>query len=657
MISNYPPGSDITLMNTMYNFRTKGEDGKWIDDFLTIVYKDNKTGKKNHTIIIKPEYTFYKLKDGEAVPDHPLFFVEKEKTEPVTVPYNDLLKEIANVTDNRKFYDFNVANRNRSENMKLHTDPRVFWSDCNVEDHYRYKFSREYTNNITKLHKAYYDIECDTRYMAGDFVESGECPINMVSLHDDKENITITFILRNEKNPLIQKFEDMVASGEFNQKIITDFVIENVGGIKQAKRYNLYDTKNKILFFDDEIDLIASFFAWVHQLDPDFIMGWNSSAFDLQYFIDRIYTLGYEPADIMCNQTWEVRFVKNYIDMRNINEPAERTDYASISGNPVWLDQYIQFTSRRKATIGSFDSFKLDDIAKRVANVRKLSYHHITLDIAMLPYLDFITFFLYNVMDVVCQVCIEVKSRDVEYLFAKALINCTSYRKAHRQTTYLINRFSEEFEQLGFYIGNNINRWNEKPDKFLGALVGDPLKTNDYSKIKIDGRSIMVCDNLQDDDYKSLYPSIMGEFNIAPNTQIGRIDIDHTVWKGENGFKLDKYSRGGEFIENLVTDNCIEFCKRWLGLAGINEFLEDMDEFSYQMQYGASYKMYYKKDDKYVASPIYTVDKPIKAIVVGENDHPSAIYFFGTLEDSNMSSNYEDIINGNIFNATKEVSA
>ena len=37
-------------------------------------------------------------------------------------------------------------------------------------------------------------------------------------------------------------------------------------------------------------------------------------------------------------------------------------------------------------------------------------------------------------------------------------------------------------------------------------------------KLKIDGRAIWVCDNLQDYDYKSLYPSILGEFNIAPNT-------------------------------------------------------------------------------------------------------------------------------------------
>ena len=41
----------------------------------------------------------------------------------------------------------------------------------------------------------------------------------------------------------------------------------------------------------------------------------------------------------------------------------------------------------------------------------------------------------------------------------------------------------------------------------------------------------------------------------------------------------EKYSRAGEFIENLVTDNEIEFCKRWFHLAGFNELLEDANEY------------------------------------------------------------------------------
>lgn len=501
IINGYESGSDITIMNTMYTFPQRDPDtGKRIDDFLVIVYKDNKTGKKNHQVIWKPDYTFYFTKEGVPVPDHPLFFIEKDKVRPITVPYNQLDRKIAELTDNMDFYQYNIENRNRRENRKLHTDPRLFYSDVNIEDQYRYFFSKEYTNNITKLHKAFYDIECDTKYMAGDFVESGECPINMVSLHDETLDRTVTFILRDKRNPLIQQFENKVLSGEFNEKTIHDFVEKNVGGYKQSVRLKLDKTRYNLLFFDNEIDLITAFFRTVHKFNPDFIEGWNSSNFDLQYFIDRIYALGYEPADIMCDQSWEVRIVKNFIDQKNINDFAERSDYTVISGNPVWIDQMIQFCSRRKSKIGSFTSFKLNDIAYDTAKVRKLDYSHITTDLSQLPYLDFETFTLYNIMDVVAQKCIEVKTQDLEYIFSKCIVNNTIYRKGHRQTVYLINRMAKEFEKLGFIIGNNNNKWNEEPEKFLGALVGDPMKTNDYSKIKVNGRPIMVADNMMDFD-------------------------------------------------------------------------------------------------------------------------------------------------------------
>lgn len=81
--------------------------------------------------------------------------------------------------------------------------------------------------------------------------------------------------------------------------------------------------------------------------------------------------------------------------------------------------------------------------------------------------------------------------------------------------------------------------------------------------------------------YKSLYPSIMSEFNIAPNTQIGRIEIHDKIYANENAYNIpeEKYSRGGEFIENLVTDNMIEYCHRWFHLSNIEQMIDDVDEF------------------------------------------------------------------------------
>ena len=113
----------------------------------------------------------------------------------------------------------------------------------------------------------------------------------------------------------------------------------------------------------------------------------------------------------------------------------------------------------------------------------------------------------------------------------------------------------------------------------------------------------------------------MGELNIAPNTQIGRIEIDNVVYKGENPYHIEesKYSRGGEFIENMVTDNIIEYCHRWFHLANINELLEDIDEyymkttnFSYSNLLSAGF-------DNGIYSPIMPTSKEVKSPVSFNN--------------------------------------
>lgn len=89
----------------------------------------------------------------------------------------------------------------------------------------------------------------------------------------------------------------------------------------------------------------------------------------------------------------------------------------------------------------------------------------------------------------------------------------------------------------------------------------------------------------------------MLEFNIAPNTQIGRIVIDHKVYEHENAYNVEeeKYSRGGEFLENFNTDNIIEFSKRWLHLGGFREVLHDIDEYYARYNLGNYQNLYYSR--------------------------------------------------------------
>lgn len=576
LVPGYKAGSDITLMNTFYQFPEKQDDGKWSKDTITLIYKDNRTGIKNHVTIEEPSHEFYTIHDDKVDKHYQPFFMDIKDCDKHEVPHNKIEKELSILTHNEEFYNTNIKIGNRRDNARLHAEPNVLFSDTNIEDHYRYLFSKSYTNNISKVYKGFFDIEVDGKYQKGDFPEPGECPINCCSYFDEKTNKVYTFILRNVENPLIEDFEKSVGPKLFKE--IKEFVIDAVGGWKKATKYGVIDTEYELRFFDDEISLIKNMFDTFHEIDPDFILVWNME-FDLPYIIERCKVLGYDPKDILCSKYFKNKVVKFYADTKNKSMPAERTDYFNLSGNIVWLDQMIQYASKRKSKIGSYKSLKLDDIGLLEAKVRKLSYHHITDSIIKLPYLDFKTFVFYNIMDVVVQKCIEAKCLDVDYVFTKTIMNNTSYRKIHRQTVYLINRISNEFFDEGLVIGNNCNKWNEKI-KFEGALVPDPSKTDGYSKIKIHGRPVMVADNCLDQDYRSLYPSITLEHNCSPNTMIGAIVIPEKIYDNENYYKKELYNRGGEFIENMVTDNVLEFSHRYFHLATFKEFLtEDLPEF------------------------------------------------------------------------------
>ena len=159
ILKNYPENSDLTIMNTFYQYPIFDNGRKICDDFLVLVYKNNETKKKEFKIINKPEYTYYKLKDKKDHVDYNRLFIERDKVDEISVPFTDLEKSIAKETGNIDFYKQNLANRAKSENRKLHTDPDIFFSDTNIEDHYRFKFSNMYTNNIEKINKSFLQVQ------------------------------------------------------------------------------------------------------------------------------------------------------------------------------------------------------------------------------------------------------------------------------------------------------------------------------------------------------------------------------------------------------------------------------------------------------------------------------------------------------------------
>lgn len=136
----------------------------------------------------------------------------------------------------------------------------------------------------------------------------------------------------------------------------------------------------------------------------------------------------------------------------------------------------------------------------------------------------------------------------------------------------------------------------------------------------------------------------MIEFNIAPNTQIGRIEIPNKVYANENAFNIEKekYSRGGEFIENLVTDNMIEYCHRWFHLANIEEFLSDMDEFYYKKGFGLYSNLISAGfgDGKTISAVLPTSSSVQNSIRLNQPKVDSPVIFYNKRDDK---YNYNDL--------------
>lgn len=610
LINGYPDGSDLTLINTMYCRPKKDpETGKYDNGSLTIIYKDNTTGEKKLEVIDNPTYTFYKAKDDECIENN-MLFIDEDRVEPVKVPFKDIDKKIADMTDNKQFYYENIRNGNRYANKRLHTIPELFSSDADIEDYYRLQFSRHYKDSVCDITKSFFDIEADTINMKGDFPEPGECPINAVTIIFKDINKVYTLLLRNPENPLIEEFEKSINNNTFIE--LKDFVRDALGGWKNEKRFKVDQFQYEIMFYDlkNEIQLIQDLFALINTIKPDFLLVWNM-AFDLPYIIQRIKNLGFRPESIICNKDFSNKIANYWVDERNYNEKAERGDHATISSYTVYLDQMIHFASRRKGQ-SAFDRFNLDYIGERVAKVRKLDYSHITTSIAKLPYLDYKTFVFYNIMDTIVQHCIEIKTGDIDYVFNKCLINNTRYHKCHRQTVYLVNRTRKEFLKDGFILGNNSNRFNEKPKtKYPGAFVANPKLTTDYAKIILNGMGINVYNNLDDFDYKSLYPSIMQEFNMAHHTQIGRVLVDEGIYENENRFNdLEHYNRNTEFIENFQSHVFLEFATRWLHLADYSTLYKDIEEYYTNIKLPFRFKPYNPQTGKF--KPFNFVNKDLK---------------------------------------------
>ena len=655
LIPSYPLGSDLVILDATYHFPNKqqvegynGVKTVYTPDTMTIVYKDNTTGKKGIEVIENPKYVFYMLKNNIPTPNYDMFFTDMKNLDEITCRYRDINKAIAEKLDQyegtTKYTDLfkkNVRDGNYKANMEFQKSRRVFGSDIPINDFYRMRFAEQYKNTETPVSRAYLDIEVDVKLSPTDFPTNGNCPINAISYFEHDTKRLFTFLLnQKDVNPKSNEFCTTVDNRAFNKEF-KGFLNETLGSEK-VKDFKLENIQTKVLVYDDELTLLKDLFGYINYTKPDFLMVWNMS-FDIPFIINRILALGGNPKEIMCIHDISPLYENcNYIVDSDHEDFSTKGDYADITSYTVYLDQLIQFASRRRGG-AQYRSYSLDYIGNEMAGVQKLHYENIAANVMELPYNDYRTFVKYNMMDVLVQYCIEFKADDILYVFDKALLNCTEYKKVHRQTIYLSNRATIMFKNFGNYVlGNNLNKFKPKPTvKYEGAYVADPCKFGDKYKDKVNGVPIMRASNAIDFDFTRLYPSITQEYNMAPNTEIGYIKIPVKIYEAENAIHNEKYTRSGQFIEDMTSECDIEFAHRWFNLASFKEAYADIIEY-FNTEESPFYRLV---NDDLLPKQVYNKHPSRRKVIASCKDYDEKLFNRRDIKYSIPESNRAEINN------------
>lgn len=561
---------DVMLVNIMYHRGTSDTDWK---DAIDVIYKDLNTNEKYLYTIDEPKMEVYFTKPELRHFNYNKLFVDKKDADMHTFKYRNLEREIAKEAGSNyeQFIKHCMETGNRSGIRNVHKCPYVFGSDFDIENWYKIQWVLNHNNNKKKhVTKQFLDIEVDGIDVPG-FPKPGECPINVITLVDQESMTCLTYALRNDKIPQIQEIEDNL--DEFVEELHEMF----------DESYGRLDYK--IFFYDDELRLIRDTYSTINILKRDFLVIWNM-AFDIPFIIERIKVLGGDPEDIMCHK--DFKYKECYFQKDNINFMVEnKSDFFKCSSYTTTLDQMVLYAANRKGQ-GTIRSNRLNDIALKELNDEKLDYSE-DANIKTLPYVDYKKFLIYNIKDVLLQLGIEQKTNDLDAIYLRALDNATSYHKVFKQSIFLKNRSYIEFFNQGFIIGNNPNtvygkfrpddldKEDDEDEGYDGALVADP-ELNSYEGMKVLGRkSKYVYKLVIDMDFSAMYPNIIISINVAANTMIAKLIINDTVEDFMNKIDIDadKYDSGKDFIDNYLTGNVLNLCKKWFNLPGVMEMIEE----------------------------------------------------------------------------------
>lgn len=334
---------------------------------------------------------------------------------------------------------------------------------------------------------------------------------------------------------------------------------------------DFHNTDNKTKYYKcyDESALLKTFLTiWNnYAVKPDIVTGWNIEFFDIPYLVNRIRRV--------CGD----EFVRELSPWKIVQE--KKVVYngkESQTYNILGISSLDYYQVYRKFKFGNQESYKLDYIAQVELGEQKIDYSEYgsLLELYKNNYQKFIE---YNIHDVVLVDRLEEKLKFIEQIMAfayDAKVNYIDTMTTVRPWDVIIHNY---------LMDRRIVVPPFKKQEMPGTLVGGYVKT---PKVGLTNWVVSF-------DLDSLYPHLIMQYNIGPETYKGKLDNVYDVEELLNPSFMTK-------SENSVAGNGCMYSKEKQGfLAALMEKMyNDRKEYKNKM-------LEYKKKFEETKDPKYNV--------------------------------------------------
>ena len=243
---------------------------------------------------------------------------------------------------------------------------------------------------------------------------------------------------------------------------------------------------------ESEKHLIQSFLTFWEQHKPDVITGWNTEFFDIPYICNRIINQ-FDEKELKRLSPW------GNVTPRSVYKMGRSHQMYDIMGvaNLDFLDLYRKFTYTNQ------ESYRLDHIAFVELGERKEGNPYETFKEWYIK--DYQSFIEYNITDVELVDKLEDKMKLIDLCLTMAYDAKVNYIVVLGTTKYWDILIYNHLRKKNIVIPQK--KEHEKSEKYEGAYVKDPI--------------IGMHKWVMSFDLNSLYPHLIMQYNISPETLMG----------------------------------------------------------------------------------------------------------------------------------------